>query len=243
MYRNRGELPNINTNTGNNGNGGYNVPHYSHYWNGRYVIVQYDKNFIAMELSIIFIIILTAFAVYLFAYKVSFEDPIATTKNVFLTAQLISIGMSLMATGFMTFFMKNKEMLIRNLKIVAIVSALILVVFLGIKVYIDNIYNEEKFGEFYEKYEQHNDIVKNENKISIGLSGMKISNLKESYIDKSVSAYTNFSIKVMLYVIIHILVIILILYLSYRLTSIEIKKEKLSKDDKILFDEETNIRF
>lgn len=245
MFRNRGEVPNINTNTdSDNKSGGYSAPHYSHYWNGNFVVIQYDKNFVAIELISALIILLTILAVYLFAYKVSFEDPIATTKSNFLTAQLISIGISLVATGLVTFFTKSsKEKLIRNLRIVAIVSMAIIAVFLVIKLNLDSKYNETTFGEFYEQYEQSNNKDKNLNKISFGMSGIKISSLKEAYIDESVNAYTNFSVKTMLYMIIHILVVIILFYLSYRLSVIERKKEKLAKDDAILYDEEENIKF
>ena len=83
MFRNRGKLPNIN-NGGNNGNnGGYNAPHYSHYWNGRFIVIRYDKTFIAIELIATFLILLVIFAVYLFAYPVTFEDQIAELKQTF----------------------------------------------------------------------------------------------------------------------------------------------------------------
>lgn len=82
MFRNRSGVPNINTRTRNNdGNGGYNV---LHYWNRRFVIIQYDKTFVAIELISALIILLTIIAVYLFAYKVPFEDPIATKNSNFL---------------------------------------------------------------------------------------------------------------------------------------------------------------
>lgn len=242
MFRNRGEVPNINT--GNNGgNGGYSSPHYSHYWNGRRIVIKYDKTFVAIELICVFIILLTVMAVWLFTYQVSFVDPIATIKNNFLTAQVVSIAISLLATGLVTFFTKSKERLIKKLRIIAISSILIVIVFLGIKLYINNKYNENTFGEFYEKYEQTNDSNKTSNKIDLGISGIKISSAKESYINESISAYTNFSVKTILYTIIHILVVIVIFYLSYRLSSIERKKERLTKDDAILYDEEENIRF
>ena len=64
MFRNRGEVPNIDIGQ-DNGNGGYGVPHYSHYWRHRYIIIHYDKTFIAMELISAFLIILIAVAVYL----------------------------------------------------------------------------------------------------------------------------------------------------------------------------------
>lgn len=240
MFRNRGELPNINVGN-NNSNNGYSVPHY---WNGRFVVIQYDKTFVAIELISTLIILLIVFAVYLFAYQISFEDPIAKMKRTFLTAQLISIGISLVATMLVTFLTKSsKEKLIKNLRVVAITSILMIIVFLGIKLYVDNKYNEDTFGEFYEQYEQPNDSSKDSNKISLSLSGIKLSSLKEAYIEESVNAYTNFSVKAMLYMIIHILVVIVIFYLSYRLSAIERKKERLAKDDAILYDDEENIKF
>ena len=224
MFRNRGELPNINTNAGGNiRKGGYSAPHYTHYWRQRYIIVRYDKTFLAIELIATLIILLTIAAVYLFAYQVSFKDPIATIKSNFLTAQIISIGISLIATGLVTFFTKSsKENLIKYLRIIATISTLIIIIFLGIKLYMDNKYNEDTFGNFYEQYEQAKD-NKNSTKINIELSGIKVLDPKGAYIDKSVNAYTNFSVKTILYMIIHILrkmeilrpIIIAVFLLSY----------------------------
>lgn len=244
MFRNRGEVPSINNNVGdNNGNAGYSAPHYSHYWNGRFIIIQYDKTFVAIEIISVLIILLVASAVYVFTYQTSFEDPIARMKENFLNAQLISILVSLIATGLVTFFTKrSKEKLIKNLRLIAMVSILMIFVFCGIKLYINSKYNESSFGEFYEQYEQPNN-DKNSNKINLGLSGLKISTLKDAYIEESINAYTNFTIKSILYMIIHILVVNLAFYLSYRLSIIERKKERLAKDDAILSDDEENIKF
>ena len=41
MFRNRGEVPNIDIGQ-DNGNGGYGVPHFSHYWRHRYIFIHYD---------------------------------------------------------------------------------------------------------------------------------------------------------------------------------------------------------
>ena len=43
MFRNRGEVPNINVGKGIDlgENEGYSAPHYSHYWNGRFIIIKY----------------------------------------------------------------------------------------------------------------------------------------------------------------------------------------------------------
>lgn len=242
MYRNRGEVPDINTDSDN---GGYSAPHYSNYWNGRFIIIQYDKTFVAIEVISCAVILLIILALYILAYKVPFEDPIATTKSNFLTGQLITIIMTIVVTGLVTFFTRSsKEKLIANLRIVAGISMIAVLIFLGIKLNIDSKYDEYTFGEFYEQYEQPKNLEnKDAKQFSVGLSGIKVSSLKQSYIDESVKAYNNFSIKAISYVIINIAVIGLIVYLSFRLSYIERKKERLSKDDAILYDDEENIKF
>ena len=100
--------------------------------------------------------------------------------------------------------------------------------------------NEATFGEFYEQYEtQAND---NSKSLKFGLfPGISISDPKEAYINESMSAYTNFSTKVIVYMVIQFIIVAILFYLSSRLSRIEEKKQRLSKDDKILFDEEQNI--
>ena len=80
-------------------------------------------------------------------------------------------------------------------------------------------------------------------KFSFNVLGFKVSDTREFYIEESINAYTNFTIKVVLYFIIHILFVFLIFYLSNRLSTIENKKEKLMKDDVVLYDDEENIKF
>ena len=239
MFRNRGEIPNISTNSENND--GYNVPHYSHYWTGRFIIIQYDKTFVAIELISVMLILLIVLAVYLFSYPISFEDPLATMKNNFLTAQLIAVVGSLVGIGLVTFLTKSsKEKLIRNLRIVGLLSMIILIVLWIAKLKVDTTYNkEEVFRNFYEQYEAKD----NGKKMDLKLSGMKLVNEKEAYIKESQNAYTNFSVKVIMYLIVQLIMILILFYLSYRLSVREMKKEKLAKDDAILYDEEENIKF
>lgn len=240
MFRNRGEVPNIDIGQDNE-NGGYGVPHYSHYWRRyRYYIIHYDKTFIAMELISAFLIILIAVAVYLFAYQITFDDPIAETKTTFLTFQLISILATVILAGLITILSKQKETIIKGLKLVGIISLLIVLIHLGSKIYLDSQYNEETFGEFYETYEQGNTSSK---RLTIGLSGIQYLDDKEAYIEESVNAYTNFKVKTILYMVIYCITICIIFYLAHRLENMEDKKEELYKDDAVLFDEEENIKF
>ena len=142
-----------------------------------------------------------------------------------------------------TFFTKSsKEKLIRNLKIISIICSVAIIVFLGIKISMDKKYNKNVFAEFYEKYEKVNN-TKNASKIKVGITGVEILNSKESYIEDSTKAYNVFTVKTVLYMVLQVLIVILTIYLSYRLTNIEIKKERLAKDDEVLYDEEQNVKY
>lgn len=76
---------------------------------------------------------------------------------------------------------------------------------------------------------------------SIGMSGMSLISAKESYIQKSMDAFNNFKMKTTLYIMLHIIVEFVVIYLLYRLKIFEAKREKHAKDDLILDDEEQNI--
>jgi len=249
MFRNRGGLSNNSGSSGNNGsnnngNAGFRAPHYTRYWNRNFIIIKYDEKFLAIELVLGLIVILSVFGAYLFAYKPAFEDPIAKVKKTLLTVQLVGILVSIIVTGLVTFLTQsNKENLIRNLIVTALLSILIIIGILGVKTHFDYKYTKEVFGEFYEQYEREkND--KNSSKIpNYGIANFKIVNAKDAYITANEKAYNNFSIKSMLYTIIHVLVVIIIFYLAHRVSSIERKRDILEKDDAILYDEEQNIKF
>lgn len=76
----------------------------------------------------------------------------------------------------------------------------------------------------------------------MGLSGIKLVTEKEDYIEKSVAAYNNFKLKTTLYIVIQTLTFIMVIFLISKISINENKREEISKDDKILFDEEQNIK-
>lgn len=244
MFRNRGGMPSINTDNNAENEGGYSAPHYSNYWNGRFFIIKYDKTCVAIEVIAVLLILLIVAITYIFTYKTWFEDPISTIKNNYLTAQLVSIIASLVLIGLATGLTKSsKENLIRNLKIIAIICSIVIIIFLVIKINMDKKYNQNTFGEFYESYEKIKNNSKDSNKVKVGLTEIKILDSKGAYIEESTKAYTVFTIKTVLYMIIHVAIVVLTIYLSYRLATIEVKKQKLAKDDSVLYDDEQNVKY
>ena len=61
-------------------------------------------------------------------------------------------------------FLKQFQKLIKNLVIVAILSIITVISFSIIKLNVDNKYNKETFGKFYEQYEKTNEKEKNTKK-------------------------------------------------------------------------------
>ena len=259
MYRNRGELPHLKLNLNNESNdsnnsndklarffesdGGYPVPGFWNYWNGYYYVIHYDKNFLIIEIIISMFVLLLAGLIYLYGYNVNFNDPISSIKDNMLKIQLIQMPITLGLAGALMFICKNRKKLIKSLRIVAVISMVASIIFTGIKIYMDNKYNDEKFGEFYEQYEKNNSTYSDTASVSVTIKGVSILNSKEDYVSKCKGSYMRFSIKQAIYLIFNILIALVIFYLIYRISYIESKRERLQKDDIVLFDEEENVKF
>ena len=206
MFRNRGSVPNINNNIASKN--GFKAPHYSNYWNGNMIVVNYDKDYLLIELISTLIIIVISIAALFFAYKMPFEDPIASTKKTFLTLQLSAIVFSVISTGFVLILTQStKEALIKGLKTVVLISVLLLIILFGLKQYYNSIYTKETFENFYEQSEYSKSTNKKINQLTIGSAGIKIQTPKELYIEESQKGYTYFTIK-----LIYLLLFILLQY-------------------------------
>jgi len=144
--------------------------------------------------------------------------------------QLQSVGITTMATAIVIIFTKDKRKKIRNLVIVLIIAIIMIIAQIGAKIYMNNIYDEEKFEQFYEinKKEEDDQYYKD---ISISISGIKIIGAKESYVEKSINAYNIFKIKTTIFIMIHILIVLLICYILNKLIIFERKKSKVVKDE------------
>ncbi len=239
MYRNRGKVPDVSP---DKGGGGYRAPHYG-YYRKRFLIITYDSKFLEIEMISVFIILAIMFGAFIFAYKIEFNDPIASVKSNYLLAQIILIGITILVTVLVTIMTKsNKDNLILNLRLIATVSILIIAILLGVKVYIDGQYkSEEVYAEFYEQYEKEND--DDSKHMTLSLTGAKYQTSQETYIENSVDSYNIFTIKSIIYMVLHILLVVLIFYLAHRLAVIEDKKDEVTKNDDVLFDDEENVKF
>lgn len=90
--------------------------------------------------------------------------------------------------------------------------------------------------------ENASEINLKKSKIDIGLTGISLKTEKEYYIDECMKLYNIFKIKSYGTLGLHGILIGLLLYQMLKVQKIKNKKDKLDKDDLVLFDEEQNVK-
>ena len=245
MFRNRGDFPDFalnNLDLDPTNDTPYSVPDYTYYWNGRFLIIHYDKTFLAIEIIFTFLLLILCFVVYLYAYPVSFEDPLESVKSTFLISQLVLIGLTIVfSVGAVILTRTSKSRFVLYLRLIALIAFAALFIFLGIKMHLDNKYKSENvFSDFYDKYINSDDSSQN---IHFSESGLSLTTQKEAYITSSMGLYNNFSVKTYFYMGAELLLIILILILSFRISSLEEKRNKAREHDSALFDDVLNVKY
>lgn len=110
-----------------------------------------------------------------------------------------------------------------------------------IKLDLDSTYIEEKFEEIYTSLDIDEN-TSNNKKIYVGIDGMGIKTQKEYYIDECVKLYTMFKIKTYVLMGLHLALNILIVYRLFKEIKNKDQREKVRKDDLVLFDEEENVK-
>ena len=206
-----------------------------------YCYVPLDNTYVIMQMIVTFIILIVGAIAFLMSYKTNIVDPIESIKKIFINTHLIVLGVLLAITFVTNRFSKTESDLIRRLVLINAISIIAMLVFLGVKINLDSTYTENKFEEFY--IEQNtNEITNKKSKLDIGISSMSIKTEKEYYVDECMNLYNIFKIKSYIILGLHLLLNILLIYQILRVQKIQNKKEKLDKDELILFDEEENIK-
>ncbi len=207
-----------------------------------YYYIPLDNTYVIFQMIAAIIIFIIAGITFLATYKPSVIDPIENIKRIVMNTHIILILALLTLTLLANYFSKDKNALIKRLIVILLLSIITMLVFLGIKANMDSTYNKNEFEQIYEQeYSGTNSDTKS--KIDIGLTGMKIKSEKEYYIDESIKAYNIFSIRMYGVIGLNILLIVLLIYQIFKVSKIQEKRDRLNKDDAILFDQEENIKF
>lgn len=196
------------------------------------------KNTSTVQLILTVIVVVIAIVVYIFSYKSPIDDPIADIKDSYLNSQLASIGLTFLVMCLIRFFFKDSKRLLLALEITLFATVVAFTILYYFKVRMNEKYDRNTFSEFYKKYEMtEDDILKpGEEKtiIDIGMTGMELMNEEQAYIKSSQKIYKNFTYKVTIYAVLHIIIIVVLIVQVSKLSTIEKYRKKLQNGD-ILF--------
>lgn len=245
-FMGRESMPSVgNNNIGGAGNNNFNGHSYHrrpYFYRRFYYYIPLDNTYVIMQMIVTFIILIVGGITFLATYKSTIIDPIEDIKKLFVNTHIIVIVFFLAITFIINLSSKKESDLIKRLVLMATISIITMLVFLGIKLNLDTTYTESVFEQFYTE-QNINRETNEKSKINIGITGMSIKTEKEYYIDECVKLYNIFKIKSYGSLGLHLLLNILLIYQILKVQKIQKKKEKLDKDDLILFDEEQNIKF
>ena len=208
----------------------------------RYYYIPLDNTYFIIQMLVAIIIFVIVGITFLITYKPSVSDPIENTKKIIMNTYIIITLSLVVITLLVNYFSKDKNMLINRLIAILSISIIMILVFLGIKVNLDSTYTKNKFEQIYlQENSGNNSNIKS--KLDIGLTGVQLKTEKEYYIDECVKAYNIFFIRMYCIVALNALLIILLIYQISKVSKIQEKKDRINKDDAILFDEEENVKF
>lgn len=149
-YMNRGDAPSINTDNSNNDGDSRSmgVGDFATYY------VPLDNTYVKIQTIVTFFIIIVCAITYIFTYKSTIVDPIEDVKVVFINMYLIMIGILLVAIIVANFLSKSEKIIVERLSVILVISILIMMLFLGFKLYMDRIYTKNSFEQFYQEFEK-----------------------------------------------------------------------------------------
>ena len=186
-------------------------------------------------MAILFALILFIFII--FFYKPKYIDFLEDIKNTFTIGMIIILGIIIISIILAVIFIKGKRTLNNLLKILLFSNIILLVVFFYTSYVLDKTYNnEEVFGEFYDTKlqektdEEYVDVLQTLLKQEIHMK-----TAREVFINENMTQFTYFKIRVYLIFILYVITIISNSYLILKLEREINIREKLDKDDKIIF--------
>lgn len=232
---------------GNNNNNDDNRRNGRMYYRGGYFGMYYyiplDNTYVIFQMIAAIIIFTIVGITFLTTYKPSVTDPLEDTKKLIMNSYIIITLLLVVITILANYFSKNKKALIKRLFVILAISIITIFAFLGVKANLDSTYTKDKFEQIYTQENGNEKKSDTKTKFGIGLSGMQVKTEKEYYIDECVKAYNIFAIRMYAIVALNVFLIVLLIYQVSKVSKIQDKRDQLSKDDAILFDEEENIKF
>ena len=215
------------------------------YYRGGLIRLHYyvplNNTYVIFQMLVTFLIMISLGISFVFKYKSTIIDPIEDLKKTVLIAHAVIIVILLGITFITNYYSKNKNYLIKRLFVILIISILALITFLGIKLHLNSIYTASKFEQIYnDEYITEN--ADKKTKMDISITNIQLKTEREYFVDECVKLYNIFNIKTYGIIILNVLLVALLIYQVLKISGMQDKKDRLEKDDAVLFDEEEDVK-
>lgn len=244
-FMGRGRMPFPRNNEDEEANGNTGRTSMAHYHYGPrfrvYYYVPLDNTYVIMQMIVTFIIIIVGVIAYLTNYKSTIVDSIENIKVNFMNIYSAILFILLSATVLISFFSKTKEKLEKKLIIILIISLISMLILGIIKLNLDDTYTKEKFEEIYSGLNIDEE-ASNDKKVYVNIDGIGVKTQKEYYINECMKLYNTFKIKTYILMGLHLALNILIVYRLFKEFNNKDQRDRVRKDDLVLFDEEENVK-
>ena len=234
---------NFSTNGNNNlGSNGKYFHHRGLYYRRRIVI---DSNYILIQMLITFLIFILGVVGYISNYESKIEDPLESIKSTYINVYLICIVCFLGINFIINQFAKSETSLLNKLSIFFIISILTMFSFFGVRLNFDSKYNKVFFEKIAIEQNLEDTSTKKDilnSKLDLGLGGISLKTEKQYFLDECDNLYKIFQTKTYGILGLHLLFNLLLFYQIVKIIKTINKKDKMDKNDAILFDEEQNIK-
>ena len=173
----------------------------------------------------------------IFFYKPNVIDFIEEIKVTYIYGMLTILGLIIVSIILCYIMIKDKKLLSRTLKLILFFNILFLIIFFYIEIVLDITYNnEEIFGEFYDTKVENKTDTEQVDILNTLLKGeLKTKTEKEVYIEKNLSQFTYFKIKVYLVFILYVITLLINTWIISKIDKGLKARKILEKDDKIIF--------
>ena len=210
----------------------------------RYVRFYFiDYKVIAFEVLISLLSFLMVIALFLFGYESVYPDLIPKVKSTYYILQFICIFISFISVFLVSRFSKDRDSCISYMKVLFMVSFILMLIFITYRFYLDSVYTNDKFEDLLNKSEYSEYINTSDKRLSVNSNGLNLVSEKEAFIEDNIQSYSFFKARTYCQIGLYFLVVLYTGYTIYLLTKRDNKRDKLEKDDAILFDEEENVKF
>ena len=174
---------------------------------------------------------------FVFFYKPNIIDFLEELKVTYIYGMLVILGLILTSSILCYILIKKKKILSKMLKLILFFNIIFLIIFSYMEIMLDINYNkEEVFGELYDTKIENKTNTEQVDVLNSLLKGeLKTKTEREVYIEKNLSQFTYFKIKVYLVFILYVITILVNTYVISKIDKNIRMRNILEKDDKIIF--------